>query len=277
MPGIYAMLKSAVSSVLNKLVTRERFNDSRAYEAYLFCFRRSAYLRRRAEKRFYTQIIGHSHDLIFDIGANAGSKARIFSKLAQRVVCVEPSPAAIETLRKRFFYNSKITVVPKGVGENDSPQIMHIFDDSGPYNSFSTKFVDEMRWAPANYRLPHKIAKQTMRIEMTTLDSLIREFGTPFYIKIDVEGYEAEVIRGLSNEVPLISFECNLPEFAEETEECIRRLLALAPEALFNYAIEEPPNLLESTEWMSGAKLIDIARYAGLGYMEIFCASNSRS
>src|SRR5438128_10716871 len=87
------MLKSAVRSILNRVVTRERFNDSRVYKAYLFVFRHSAYLSRRAEERFYTQVVGHSHDLIFDIGANGGAKARIFSKLAARVSALSQRPA----------------------------------------------------------------------------------------------------------------------------------------------------------------------------------------
>ena len=109
---------------------------------------------------------------------------------------------------------------------------------------------------------------------MTTLDHLIRDFGVPFYIKVDVEGYEPAVIRGLSRPVPLISFECNLPEFADEAEECIARLVHLSPTARFNYAIEEPPTEFVSHEWRPAADIIRAARSGRLGYMEIFCASD---
>jgi hypothetical protein len=90
--------KAVARSVLNKLGVRERFNDSRVYEAYLFLFMRSAFLSRRAEERFYRRLIEPRRALIFDIGASWGRKARIFTKLADQVICVEPTPSAIESL-----------------------------------------------------------------------------------------------------------------------------------------------------------------------------------
>jgi FkbM family methyltransferase len=266
-------VKAIAKTVLNKLVTRERFNDSRVYEAYLFLFLRSAFLSRRAEERFYSRLIECTRTLIFDIGANSGSKARIFAKLADRVICVEPTPGAIGVLRKRFRYNPTITIVPKGVGETEMTQHLHIFDDSGPYNTISQKMVETLCCAGPSYRLPRQLVKEVVEVQMTTLDHLIRDFGAPFYIKVDVEGYEQAVIRGLTRPVPLISFECNLPEFADEAEECVTHLAHLSPTARFNYAIEEPPSEFVSHEWLPAADIVHVARSGGLGYMEIFCAS----
>jgi hypothetical protein len=55
-------------------------------------------LEQRAEERFYRRLIEPRRALIFDIGASWGRKARIFSKLADQVICVEPTPSAIESL-----------------------------------------------------------------------------------------------------------------------------------------------------------------------------------
>ena len=44
-------------------------------------------------------------------------------------------------------------------------------------------------------------------VRLTTLDVLIEAHGIPDFCKIDVEGYELEVVRGLSRPLPSLSFE----------------------------------------------------------------------
>ena len=75
-------------------------------------------------------------------------------------------------------------------------------------------------------------------VESTTLEDLIASYGRPLFIKIDVEGYELNVIRGLRQPVPYLSFEVNLPEFRPEGLECLELLSSLAAQGTFNYAID---------------------------------------
>ena len=85
-------------------------------------------------------------------------------------------------------------------------------------------------------------------METITLDDLISTYGRPFYIKIDVEGYEAKVLKGLRTAVPYLSFEVNLPDFRSEGEQCIARLREIAADGLFNCAVGDR---LIFSKWMS--------------------------
>ena len=59
-----------------------------------------------------------------------------------------------------------------------------------------------------------------MRLRLPTSTNS-KEFGLSYYIKIDVEGNELSSISGLSQAVPFLSFEVNLPEFRNNTIRCI--------------------------------------------------------
>jgi FkbM family methyltransferase len=218
----------------------------------------------RAEIAFYRRVIGDNRNLIFDIGANSGNKTAIFMRLATRVVCVEPGIGALAQLHWRFRRNARVCIVPKGVGENKAPQYFHQFRYSG-YDSITPKLVEA--------RFP-EIERQGVReIEMTTIDALLQEFGSPFYIKIDVEGYEHKVLRGLSRAVPVLSFECNLPEFRTEGLECIAKLVTLSPNARFNFVSDEPPIRFANDGYLSGEEMAKVLGSTPASYLEVYAYS----
>ena len=69
---------------------------------------------------------------------------------------------------------------------------------------------------------------KTITVEIVTLDALIAQYGIPYFIKIDVEGFELEVVRGLSQPIPLISLEWT-PELTDNLIACIEQLSQLDP------------------------------------------------
>ncbi len=98
---------------------------------------------------------------------------------------------------------------------------------------------------------------QEIEVETTTLDDLVRRFGRPRFVKIDVEGLEADVIAGLSNPLPALSFEFTTIQ-REVALEGIDRLLGLGPYR-FEVALGESQTF-ELDEWVSGYRMKDFIR-----------------
>ncbi len=130
--------------------------------------------------------------LCFDVGANIGAVSEVLLECGARVVAFEPNPTVIPELRARCSGKAKWTLVPSAVGAASDMAILYERASHGQSSLHES-------WEG-------KISK-LHSVQVVTLDSAIQRFGTPYYCKIDVEGYELEVLRGLSTRIPLISFE----------------------------------------------------------------------
>jgi hypothetical protein len=104
---------------------------------------------------------------------------------------------------------------------------------------------------------------------MITLDQLIATYGKPFFIKIDFEGHEANVLRGLTQPVPFLSFEVNLPQFREDGIQCIALLRGLSPNGAFNYAIGGQTALALRT-WLRENEFVNVFKACEEKCVEIF-------
>jgi hypothetical protein len=82
-------------------------------------------------------------------------------------------------------------------------------------NTLNPKWVDTLRTDAQRFGTTLQFA-QELEVKTTTLEELFRIHGRPYYIKIDVEGHEPAVLKGLQSAVPYVSFEVNLPEFKPE-------------------------------------------------------------
>jgi len=106
-------------------------------------------------------------------------------------------------------------------------------------------------------------------VETTTLDSLMNTFGAPYYIKVDVEGHEPSVLRGLKRPVPFLSFEVNLPEFLPEGIECVEILTSLCENGRFNWSGDCQGGFALS-DWLGGPDFIPVLRRCGEASVEVF-------
>lgn len=171
--------------------------------------------------------------LVFDVGANVGEKTLEFLRNGDTVVCFEPQPGCAAELRKKFTAVG-VKVVEKAVGERPGKLPMHICDSTSVISTLSDEWMSGR----------HKDFKWTKSIDVdiTTLDLAIAEFGTPRHIKIDVEGFELQVLLGLSHKVDSLCFEFT-KEFLDSAKKCLLRLSALGY-TRFNFCRGENPNFV---------------------------------
>jgi FkbM family methyltransferase len=214
---------------------------------------------------YYSSFLTPGKKLVFDIGANKGNKIKAFLKMGFDVVALEPEKKALSTLYWRYKNNKHVTIIEKGVSDTVANIDIHIADDRSGLNTLSDKWVGSLETEENRWEKKHAF-KDSYTIQTTTLDLLISEYGMPYFIKIDVEGYENKVINGLHQLPTFISFETNLPEFKEESIECVQHLLSLPGQMLFNYSITDK---LESDLWLSGDEMIRIINDPSIMYMEV--------
>lgn len=185
--------------------------------------------------------------LIFDIGANVGNYSALFLKRGARVIAVEPQPFCYRFLRLRFMFTRNVQVVAAGAGDSEGVMQMNV-SSAHTLSSLNPEWVkkvnDSKRFAQSQPKWNQKVD-----VLITTLDHLITKYGEPDYIKIDVEGFEKNVLSGLNFPAKCISFEFTLPELKEDAEACVDRLLSLG-----NYRFA---SLLDSntTDTISGSEL----------------------
>jgi hypothetical protein len=90
--------------------------------------------------------------------------------------------------------------------------------------------------------------RQKRVVSATTVDLLIEQYGVPRFCKIDVEGFESEVLQGLSRPIATISFEFTYPECFGQAIACMNRLRFLGG-VEFNFSLRESMALVYD-EWV---------------------------
>jgi FkbM family methyltransferase len=168
---------------------------------------------RRREIDFYSALI-KPDAMCFDVGANLGQKSEVLLACAAHVITIEPNPHCRATLEFHFGGNPRCELLFTAVGSSESE--IELFTHHA--DSTASVLSD---WDKRVFGTKRKM--EVVSVPMTTLDALVNHYGRPDFIKIDVEGYETEVLKGLSTPVPLLSFEFHAAEI-ERGKECLTML-----------------------------------------------------
>jgi FkbM family methyltransferase len=171
--------------------------------AYQFVFNRDKLSNRRQMRELYSRYIRRG-DLVFDVGANVGIYTELFLELGARVVAVEPNPHCCRVI-ERLAHNRNVTIESCAAGGTAGKILLQLSDNT----QLSTV---NQEWLKSVQRSPLHAGANWLgeiAVELTTLDRLAEKHGIPNFVKIDVEGFEDQVIRGMSFKPDARTFEFN--------------------------------------------------------------------
>jgi FkbM family methyltransferase len=196
-----------------------------------------------AMDRLYREFV-HPDDLVFDIGAHVGDRIGAFRRLGARVVALEPQPALAKTLRLIYGRDPMVTIEAAAAGRQAGTITLNVNLANPTVSTASADFIAAAAHAPG---WEGQDWSKQMQVPLTTLDALIASHGRPAFIKIDVEGFEAEALAGLSEPVPALSFEFTLIQH-DAAHRCLERCRTLGY-MQFNAALGESQTF-EQKEWV---------------------------
>ena len=206
--------------------------------------------RQRGLRRMYGPFVGPG-DLVFDVGAHLGDRSAAFAALGARVIALEPQPDILRWLRRLVGWRPRVTVRGEAVGAAPGTARLAVSRRTPTVSTMAAEWRSTI--ADANPSFQSVRWQETVEVPVTTLDALIATYGVPRFCKIDVEGFEAEVLAGLSRPLRALSVEFVAGHLHVATA-CVRRLNELGAYE-FNAVLGEGRRL-EFAEWKRADQII---------------------
>ena len=147
---------------------------------------------RKKRREFYLQFL-NSGDIYYDVGANYGNRIEPIIDDNIKIVAFEPQPKCIKKLKKKF--GNKITLITKGLGSKKDTMPMFL----ARAHTISSLSKDFIKATQESGRFSKYKWDKQIQVEIDTLDNIIAKNGIPTFIKIDVEGFETEVLFSFPN------------------------------------------------------------------------------
>nr|WP_239056768.1 FkbM family methyltransferase [Wenzhouxiangella limi] len=214
--------------------------------------------RQRALRRFY-RVFVQPGDRVFDVGAHLGDRTTAFAALGARVLALEPQPRLFAWLQRLVGRHEAVTCLPLAVGSEPGTLELATSRTNPTVASLSPQWRARVVQAQPGFAGVNWDSR--LRVEVTTLDHLIAHYGEPVFCKIDVEGFEPEVLAGLSRPLAALSVEF-VAGALDQALACVERLEQLG--AYRYQVVEGERREFFLAEWMD-AEAIRAWLEAGAG------------
>jgi len=214
--------------------------------------------RQKALVELYRPFVGPG-DLVFDVGAHLGDRTVAFATLGARVVALEPQPLVRAWLERWVGGRPEVTVRGEAVGARPGTARLAVSRRTPTVSTLAGDWPGSLAERNPSFRGVRW--EESVEVPVTTLDLLVEAHGAPSFIKIDVEGWEAEVLAGLSQPVPALSLEF-VTGALEVAVACVERLEALGSYEFNAIPGEERAFVME--RWVAAGEMVDwLTRGAG--------------
>jgi FkbM family methyltransferase len=126
--------------------------------------------------------------IAYDVGANNGDDVEYYLRKGMKVVAIEANPALAQRICERF-------VNARSEGRLTVLNVAMTHEDVSETDFFISKLSDKISTSAPGPDELHNFSR--IRLPACRLPALIREFGEPHYVKIDIEGVDHHVLRDL--------------------------------------------------------------------------------
>lgn len=194
-------------------------------------------------------------NIVFDLGMNNGDDTSYYLKLGMQVIGIEANPILVEHCENRFnneIKSGQLTIINKAISHQSGLAEFYINTDNHHWSSLDEK------WAKRDNSEVQKIEVETLN-----LASLFKEFGAPYFMKIDIEGADLIALEQLS--------ETSLRPKYLSIEDCYKGyvyLTSLKSLGYENFSLSDQSRVSEQDTGLSGFKFSDGASGAFGGYLE---------
>ncbi len=144
--------------------------------------------------------------LIYDVGAHKGEDTEFYLKKGFRVVAVEANPELVTYLRKKFsqeIASMELTVLECAIAKEDGKVSFFL-------NENTVWGTADPEWATRNAKIGWPSYQIT--VSAKKFSSILKQYGIPYYLKIDIEGADMECVKTLlafSTRPQFVSIESN--------------------------------------------------------------------
>lgn len=128
-------------------------------------------------------------ELIFDIGMHTGRDTEFYLRKGFKVIAIEANPALVSQGKEKFkveLEKGQLVIVDKAISAVPGEIDFFVFKNK---DDWGTIYPSWNRSMDSNV--------SSIKVESITLDSLIEKYGTPYYMKIDIEGADIVCLKSL--------------------------------------------------------------------------------